>query len=236
MVAEEEAPSAEPLEEDIQPLPPEVEDEDIAVAEVEPPSFEPVEGDILLLPTDVEGEDILTVEDQPLEIEVAEDALAHPPEIEEGEPVSPEVQPTADEPVERDLLTLPLEKIARGIAQLMQGQGYSDLEVIEELEEDGGEWIAQRILDDEYECAYVRFFRIERNIDIRKARAVLERLETHIDCQAAYLVATKDFSRSCRKLAKESEGKLVLITGNELSEYVQFEHDEVDDSFDDVWG
>ena len=111
-----------------------------------------------------------------------------------------------------------------GVDLLMQDQGYPELEVIEELEEGGGEWIAHRVRDDEVESAYVRFYRMERNVDIRKARAVLKALETHSDCQLAYLVATRGFSRTCKKLAKESEGKLILITGDELSEYVHLEH------------
>jgi hypothetical protein len=234
IAAEEQPPSVEPMDEDIQPPIPEVEDEDFAVPEVQPPSFEPVEGDILVLPTEVEEEEIITVEDQPLEVEAEEeDTIPQPVELEEEEAVIPEAQPTPAEPGERDILSLPLEALARGINLLMEDRGYPDIEVIEEIQEDGGEWIAQRVLDYEYERAYVRFFRIEKNIDIRKARTVLESLEAHSDCQVAYLVATRDFSRSCKKLAKESEGKLVLITGDELSEFLQFEHDDIVDSFDD---
>ncbi|NIM45858.1 MAG: hypothetical protein GTO54_09600 [Nitrososphaeria archaeon] len=68
----------------------------------------------------------------------------------------------------------------------------------------------------------MRFFRIEKNIDVRKVRAVLRALETHVECHRAYLVTTSGFSRTCKKLAKESEGKLTLVAGDELSEYVQW--------------
>jgi len=103
---------------------------------------------------------------------------------------------------------------------LMQDHGYPDLDVIDKLDEGGGEWIAHRFEDDEVESVYVRFFRTEKNVNIRKARAVLKALETHGECQRAYLVTTSGFSRTCRKLAIESEGKLVLVIGDELSEFL----------------
>lgn len=234
MASEVRPPSVEPAEEDILPHPDEIEDEDIAVPESQSPLFESVEGDILLLPTDVEGEDTVAAEDQPPAVEVAEEYVQPlPAEPEEKDVVTPEVQPPPDKPTESDLLTLPLETLIKGVELLMLDQGYPDLEVIEELEE-GGEWIAHRVRGDEIESAYVRFFRTERNIDIRKVRAVLKVLETHGDCQLAYIVATRGFSRSCKKKAKESEGKLILITGDELSEYVQFEPFDGDESFNQV--
>jgi hypothetical protein len=234
MASEIRPPSVEPAEEDILPHPDEIEDEDIAVPESQSPLFESVEGDILLLPTDVEGEDTVAAEDQPPAVEVAEEYVQPlPTEPEEKDVVTPEVQPPPDKPTESDLLTLPLETLIKGVELLMLDQGYPDLEVIEELEE-GGEWIAHRVRGDEIESAYVRFFRTERNIDIRKVRAVLKVLETHGDCQLAYIVATRGFSRSCKKKAKESEGKLILITGDELSEYVQFEPFDGDESFNQV--
>jgi superfamily II DNA or RNA helicase len=226
-------PLEEPIEEDVISLPVEVEVEDIMTPEVQPPSFEPVEGDILLHPTDVEGEEIIAAEEQPPTVEIAEeDVLPLPVEPEEEDIETPEAQPPPVEARERGLSTLPLEALIEGVDLLMRDQGYPDLEVIEELEEGCGEWIAHRVRDDEIESVYVRFYRMERNVDIRKARAVLKAFETHSDCQLAYLVTTSDFSRSCKKLAKESEGKLVLITGDELSEYVHFEHFDAAGSYD----
>jgi hypothetical protein len=235
IAAEEQPPSVEPIDEEILPFPDEAEAEDIAVAEVQPPSFESVEGDILLLPTDAEGEDIIGAEDQPPTVEAAEeDAIQLPTEPEEEDLVTPEAQPPPVEPTEKALSTLPLDVLIEGVDLLMQDQGYPDLEVIEELEEGGGEWIAYRVRDDEVESAYVRFFRTEKNINIRKARAVLEFLEIHGDCQLAYLVATRGFSRTCKKLSKESEGKLILITGDELSEYIHRENLDADGSLDEI--
>jgi len=223
----------EPIEEDVISLPVEVEVEDIMTPEVQPPSFESVEGDILLLPTDVEGEDTIAAEEQSPAVEIAEeDVLPLPIEPEEEDIETLDSQPPPVEPRERGLSTLPLEALIEGVDLLMRDQGYPDMEVIEELEEGGGEWIAHRVRDDEIESVYVQFYRMERKVDIRKARAVLKALETHSDCQLAYLVTTSDFSRSCIKLAKESEGKLVLITGDELSEYVHFEHFDAAGSYD----
>jgi hypothetical protein len=235
ITVEERPPYIEPIEEDIQPAPVEVEGEDIAITEVQPPSFEPVEGDILLIPTDVEGEDLIGVEDEPPTVEVAEEVdLPLPTEPEEEDIVIPEAQPPSVEPAERELSTLPLEKLIKGVALFIKDEGYPDLEVIEELEESGGEWIAHRVRDDELESAYVRFYRTEKNINIRKARAVLEALEVHGDCQIAYLVATSGFSRTCKKLTKESEGKLVLVTGDELSEFIHLEDVDEDGSYDEA--
>jgi len=243
-------PSAEPVEEDVLSQLGEVEGEDVVTSEVQPPSFEPAEGEILLLPTKAEGEDIIAAEEQSPSVEsIEEDILPFldevegediavaevqppsfepaegeflvlPTEPEEEDIITPEIQPQPVEPTEGDLSTLPLEVLIKCVELLMQDHGYPDLDVIDKLDEGGGEWIAHRFEDDEVESVYVRFFRTEKNVNIRKARAVLKALETHGECQRAYLVTTSGFSRTCRKLAIESEGKLVLVIGDELSEFL----------------
>jgi hypothetical protein len=235
MTSEIQSPSVEPAEGDILLLPTEVEGVDIIAAEEHPPSVEPIEEDILPFPDEVEGEDIAVAEVQPPSFEPAEgEFLVLPTEPEEEDIIPPEVQPPTVEPTEGDLSKLPLEILIKGVELLMQDQGYTDLDVIDKLDESGGEWIAHRVEDDEVDRAYVRFFRTEKNINIRKARAVIKALETHVDCHRAYLVTTSGFSRTCKKLAIESEGKLVLVTGDELSEYVHFENFDADGSFDEI--
>jgi superfamily II DNA or RNA helicase len=221
IAAEVQPPTSESPEGEILPLLDEVEEEEAIVAEAQPLPSEPPEGEILPLLDEMGEEEVFPVEAQPLPSEPPEgEILPLLYEMEEEEDFPAVTQPPPTEPEEEKLSEFPLETLMYGVKMLMQDQGYPVLDTISEPDEGGGEWIAQRTEDDEVKRAYVRLFRLEKNVDIRKARIVLKALETHSDCEIAYLVTTSDFSRSCKKLAKESEGELVLIKRDELSEYL----------------
>jgi hypothetical protein len=237
IAAEAQPPLTESAEGEILPIIAEVEEEEAIAAEAPQPSAEPAEGEILPTLVEVDEEEAIAAEAQPPLTETTEgEFLPIIAEIEEEEAIAVEAQPPLTEPEEEKLSALPLETLISGVRMLMQDQGYPDMDTIGEPDEGGGEWIVRRVEDDEIKRAYVRLFRMEKNVDIRKARVVLKALETHSDCQRAYLVTTSGFSSTCKKLAKDSEGKLVLTTGDELSEYLQLsEGHDVDRTYDGSW-
>jgi superfamily II DNA or RNA helicase len=219
-------PPTEPPEGEILPPLDEAEEEEAVSAEAPSPPTEPPEEEILPPLDGDEEEEAVSAEAPSPPAEPPEGEILPPLDgDEEKEAVSAEAPSPPTEPEEEKLSELPLEAVINGLIKLMLDQGYPELDAISEPDEGGGEWIAQRTEDDEVKRAYVRLFRLEKNVDIRKARATLEALDTHTDCQLAYLVTTSDFSRSCKKLARESEGELVLIKGDELIEYLSSAED-----------
>ena len=102
------------------------------------------------------------------------------------------------------------------VETLIKALGYPEVDPLDEPDEEGGYLLAWRGSGDEVERVLVRCIRTDRNVGVAKARALLKAMETRRDCMGAYLVATTDFTASCKNYADDSDGKLALVSGAEL--------------------
>jgi hypothetical protein len=124
-------------------------------------------------------------------------------------------------PVTSDL-RLQLTRLTPGqlraaVQQLMNALGFPDTESLGEPKNKGGDMLAwRRDEQNKVDRVLVRYIRSEKNIGVKQGRKLLKELDRRLDSLAAYLVATTEFTSSCRKLADESEGRLALISGTEL--------------------
>ena len=71
------------------------------------------------------------------------------------------------------------------------------------------------------ESVLVHLLRSEGNLGVGEGRVLLQALDDQADAQAAYLVATADFTPACKKLAEESNGRLALVSGIEFFRHLR---------------
>jgi hypothetical protein len=74
---------------------------------------------------------------------------------------------------------------------------------------------------DSGERVLVHLLRSDGNLGVYDGRALLEALAQQPNAQAAYLVATGDFTPACKKLAEESDGRLALVSGMEFFRHLR---------------
>jgi superfamily II DNA or RNA helicase len=112
------------------------------------------------------------------------------------------------------------ETLSDRVKQLMAALGFPEVEDLRPPDETGAELLARREEEGEIEQVLVRVMRVEKNVGVGLGRELLEDMQVRGDCQAAYLVSTMDFTPACKKLARESEGELSLVSGGELGRHL----------------
>lgn len=113
------------------------------------------------------------------------------------------------------------EDLMDSIAHLMRALGFPESNPIGEWLAEGGDLLAWRHGEGDVKRVLVRCVRIEQNVGVSEAKSLLKALDRRMDCIAAYLVATSDFTTGCKKHAKESDGRLALVSGSELTRHLQ---------------
>lgn len=108
------------------------------------------------------------------------------------------------------------DTLMAAVETLIKALGYPETEQLDEADDEGGYILAWRVDGPEVERVLVRCIRTESNVGVAKARALLKAMETRRDCMGAYLVATADFTASCKKFADDTDGQLALVSGSEL--------------------
>jgi hypothetical protein len=108
------------------------------------------------------------------------------------------------------------DTLLAAVETLIKALGYPETEPLDDPDEEGGYLLAWREDEELIERVLVRCIRTEDNVGVAKARALLKAMETRRDCAGAYLVATSDFTASCKKFADDSDGQLALVSGTEL--------------------
>ena len=86
---------------------------------------------------------------------------------------------------------------------------------------DGLEGLSLLSTADSGERVLVHLLRSDGNLGVYDGRALLEALAQQPNAQAAYLVATGDFTPACKKLAEESDGRLALVSGMEFFRHLR---------------
>jgi hypothetical protein len=132
------------------------------------------------------------------------------------------VKPPSSEALQRpDLSELSGDELKAEVESLMHLIGYTEVEALGEHDDAGADYTAARSGEGGVDKALVRFLRAEKNVGVQEGRRLLEEMQARQDCQAAYLVVTSDFTESCRQLARESAGKLVLVSGSDWRHRLQ---------------
>jgi hypothetical protein len=151
--------------------------------------------------------------------------------LEEGPVVPPAEEALAGKPRKRlpagvdsqraELLEMEPEALLHGVERWMVALGFQASERTQRPGERGGEFVAGREAETPgampmVEYVLVRCVRSSKNVGIAQAKALVLALAKRPECGAGYLVVTSDFTSACKKLADESAGQLVLISGPEL--------------------
>ncbi len=108
------------------------------------------------------------------------------------------------------------QRLMEGVAAFMEALGFSEVEALREPGEKGGDLLVWREGPEGVERVMVRCMRGEKDVGVGQARRLMKAMKKQGDCLGAYLVSTSGFTRSCRKFADESEGRLALVAGAEL--------------------
>jgi hypothetical protein len=173
-----------------------------------PPEPEPEE-----LPTDVSPP---TLDAEPEEAVPEEETL----DTEEESPQPPSLAVTGllpgDALKDTHWARVTPEELMEEVKLLMQALGYPEAETLSEPDEKGGDLLAWREKEGHIKKVLVRCVRSTKNVGVRQGRSLIKSMEAREDCLGAYLVATSDFTQSCRNLASESGGKLDLVSGAEF--------------------
>jgi superfamily II DNA or RNA helicase len=107
------------------------------------------------------------------------------------------------------------------VETLMHLMGYTDVKALGEHDEGHEDYIVARLGEAEQDRALVRFLRTEKSVGVQEGRRLLEDMQARPDCQTAYLVVTADFTEACKRLARQSAGKLLLVSGSDWRRRLQ---------------
>lgn len=112
-------------------------------------------------------------------------------------------------------------RLAGAAESLVKALGFTQIERTTRPTETGCDFLGWHTTSGGAERIFIRCLRATAAVGVEEARGVLEEIPRHEECVGAYLVATADFTSACRKLADQSEGRLVLVDGAEFYRHLR---------------
>lgn len=120
----------------------------------------------------------------------------------------------------RTLADLSEAELHEAVGELMGALGFPEVERLElDPEAPGISLLAAAEETEERVLVWAR--QQDENVGVAAGRELLEALEERQEAEAAYLVATSDFTPACKTLADESDGRLALVSGSEFFRHLR---------------
>jgi hypothetical protein len=113
------------------------------------------------------------------------------------------------------------ERLAASAENLMHALGFTQVERVSAPLDSGCDFLGYHTGSEGAERIFIRCLRLEGAIGVEEARSAIAEAENHEDCVGAYLIATGEFTSACRRVAEQSEDRLVLVDGAEFYRHLQ---------------